>query len=356
MFSLVILHLIILSFISRYQYLSTTDSIKSIPIVHHCPIIKNCSNHCPVITNCSNHCPIVSNCSTTKYQPIIKQVRFNVFSHDYVQMTFRSVEKIYIVDVIASTMNSKTVDIFLVLNIRFIKNNDRMNDKNVVLIYKNKEYRNLNSFTGRHHAFVPHFSIPYSEDSLKFSVKDKKSNWSFNDVKVKVDHYGKPKEEIAICLYITMYDPIPDVKRFIAYYETVGVHTFIVYLMSDYPAFENAFASLIQNGHMIINRLILPRVEGRTPNQSSQMNSCYYRYRQYFKYIFLCDEDEYLYSRVYPFNLYKAVETAFAKYPKINTFQVIYSISLICRSNPFSIYKLHQMGNSSLTIIIVLFL
>ena len=166
----------------------------------------------------------------------------------------------------------------------------------------------------------------------------------------------KPKEEIAICLYITMYDSIPDVKRFIAYYETVGIHTFIVYLMSDYPAFENAFASLIQNGHMIINRLILPRVEGRTPNQSSQMNSCYYRYRQYFKYIFLCDEDEYLYSRVYPFNLYKAVETTFAKYPKINTFQVIYSISLIYRSKPFSIYKLHQMGNSSLTIIIVLFL
>ena len=164
-----------------------------------------------------------------------------------------------------------------------------------------------------------------------------------------------------------MYDPIPDVKRFIAYYETVGIHTFIVYLMADYPAFENAFmadypafenafASLIQNGHMIINRLILPRVEGRTPNQSSQMNSCYYRYRQYFKYIFLCDEDEYLYSRIYPFNLYKAVETAFAKYPKINTFQVIYSISLIHRSNPFSIYKLHLMGNSSLIIIIVLFL
>ena len=346
MFSLVILHLVILCFISKYQHLSTTHSIKSIPIVHHCPVIMNCSNQCP----------IVKNCSTTKYQPVINQVRFNVFSHDYVQMTFRSVEKIYIVDVIASTKNSKTVDIFLVLNIRFIKNNDRMNDRNVVLIYKNKEYRNLNSFTGMHHAFVPHFSIPYSEDSLKFSVMDKKSNWSFNDVKVKVDHYGKPKEEIAICLYITMYDPIPDVKRFIAYYETVGIHTFIVYLMSDYPAFENAFASLIQNGHMIINRLILPRVEGRTPNQSSQMNSCYYRYRQYFKYIFLCDEDEYLYSRIYPFNLYKAVETAFAKYPKINTFQVIYSISLIHRSNLFSIYKLHLMGNSSLTIIIVLFL
>ena len=136
MFSLVILHFVILCFISRYRYLSTTDSVKSIPIVHHCSIIKNCSNHCP----------IVNNCSTTKYQPVINQVKFNVFSHDYVQMTFRSVEKIYIVDVIASTKNNKTVDIFLVLNIRFIKNNSRMNDKNVVLMYKNKEYHNLNSF------------------------------------------------------------------------------------------------------------------------------------------------------------------------------------------------------------------
>ena len=166
MFSLVILHFVILCFISRYLYLPTTDSVKSIPIVHHCSIIKNCSNHCP----------IVNNCSTTKYQPVINQVKFNVFSHDYVQMTFRSVKKIYIVDVIASTKNKKTVDIFLVLNIRFIKNYSRMNDKNVVLMYKNKEYHNLNSFRGLHQAFVPHFSIPYSEDSLKFSVKDKKSN------------------------------------------------------------------------------------------------------------------------------------------------------------------------------------
>ena len=65
--------------------------------------------------------------------------------------------------------------------------------------------------------------------------------------------------------------------------------------------------------------------------QHSQINSCFYRHRDFYEYIISQDVDEYFYSEKYPFDLYHGIQRLFASSPSMDSFQVGYSFTVINR-------------------------
>ena len=136
-----------------------------------------------------------------------------------------------------------------------------------------------------------------------------------------------PKRKLAICAYISNYNTINEIKSFLAYYILQKVDNVILYCAINCDIFRTALKKEIKSGYVILYEYPWPLTKKwkftQLSIQGSHINSCYYRHRDYYKYIISQDVDEYFYSEQYPYDLYKAIQRIFTINPGKQTLAVI---------------------------------
>ena len=129
----------------------------------------------------------------------------------------------------------------------------------------------------------------------------------------------QPKRKVAVCAYISNFNSAAEIKSLLAFYILQKIDNVIFYCSVHCDYFQNLLKKEIDFGYVILYEFPWPltRRYGSVHRsvQGSQINSCYYRHRDYFEYIISQDVDEYFYSELYPYNLYKAITKAFELSP-----------------------------------------
>ena len=137
------------------------------------------------------------------------------------------------------------------------------------------------------------------------------------------------KKRIAICAYISSFNTIPEIKHWIAYYMIQHVDNLILYCAEPIDKFIKALHKSIESGFVILYHYPWPLTKvyklSQRSIQNSQINSCFYRHRDFYEYIISQDVDEYFYSEKYPFDLYHAIRDLYALHPSMDSLQVGYS-------------------------------
>ena len=205
-----------------------------------------------------------------------------------------------------------------------INNGNTMNEfrftsnTSVVLFIGNKSYENVFQEAPKRFLRV----LKYEVDSLpavgKLSLYDYNLTFSYNDLPYVALH-NQPKRGIAVCAYISNYNSVNEIKSLLAFYLLQNVDAVILYCAANYKLFREAFQMEIESGYVYLYEYPWPLTRTfhgiQYSVQGSQINSCYYRHRDYFEYIISQDVDEYFYSEKYPRDIYKAARIAFMLYP-----------------------------------------
>ena len=189
-----------------------------------------------------------------------------------------------------------------------------LNDVNVTLIVDNKEYHNIFRKVKQSNIRVLKYIVPRINISGKLSLFDHSTNLIYKDLPYKT-LFPQPMRKIAVCAYISNYNSAAELKLFLAYYLLQNIDNVIFYCSINCTYFKNLLKMEINTGYVILYEFPWPLTEtfGKIQRsvQGSQINSCYYRHKNYFKYIISQDVDEYLYSELYPFDLYKAISKVY---------------------------------------------
>ena len=147
---------------------------------------------------------------------------------------------------------------------------------------------------------------------------------------------NKPQERsgVGVCAYVSSYNSFHEIRSWIAYYKMVGVKNIILYSVNDI-IYKSKFHDLIQSGFLNWETFHWPINNYYEKEQRSvqhlQVNSCYYRYRNYFDYIINVDVDEYVVGNSNPFDLPDMVWQTFSKYPSGTLIVNIYIYCMIDR-------------------------
>ena len=167
------------------------------------------------------------------------------------------------------------------------------------------------------------------------SLLDSSTSFKYNDLPYQMISIPSKKKRIAICAYISSFNTIPEIKHWIAYYMIQHVDNLILYYSEPIGKFIKALHKSIESGFVILYHYPWPLTEAYGPIQRSvqmsQINSCFYRHRDFYEYIISQDVDEYFYSEKYPFDLYHAIRDLYALHPSMDSFQVGSSFIIISR-------------------------
>ena len=220
-------------------------------------------------------------------------------------------------DIIVSKRNN-TWEVIVVINngnaVNATKEEYRSVD--VELIVEHGNYRNIFKGVKDWHSRVLKYEVPTMPVSGTISLFDYSSNISYQHLPYRTLVYH-PKRKIAICAYISNFNTINEIKSFLAYYILQRIDNIIFYCRSaDLNYFRISLKNEIDSGFVILYEYPWPLPRGFVPSlQVSQINSCYYRHRNYFEYIISQDVDEYFYSELYPYDLYSAIRRVYELNP-----------------------------------------
>ena len=162
------------------------------------------------------------------------------------------------------------------------------------------------------------YIVPNMKPSGKLTLLDHSRMIEYKDLPYK-SLVKQPKRKVAVCAYISNYNTAAEIKSFLAFYLLQGIDKIIFYCSIHCDYFQNLLKKEIDIGYVIVYEYYWPLTKRYGPIQlsvqGSQINSCYYRHREYFEYIISQDVDEYFYSELYPYDLYKAITKAFELSP-----------------------------------------
>ena len=223
-------------------------------------------------------------------------------------------------DIIVSKKNNSWEIIIIINNgnVRDIKYRE-LRSVNVLLLIGSNLYYNSFKEVRDIHLRVLKYQVPHLPVFGTISLFDSSTNNSYYNLPYKALIY-QPKRKLAICAYISNYNTINEIKSFLAYYILQKVDNIILYCTVNCDIFKNALKKEIESGYVILYEYPWPLTKNygayQRSIQGSQINSCYYRHRNYFEYIISQDVDEYFYSEQYPYDLYTAIRMIYKVNPE----------------------------------------
>ena len=237
-------------------------------------------------------------------------------------------------DIIVTKRNSCSV--YVILNNGNTKGYLRYNnDVNVILYIGNRTYKNRFNPFREYTIRLLKYEVNDLPTKGHISLFDSSTSFRYNDLPYQMIPIPSKKKRIAICAYISSFNTIPEIKHWIAYYMIQHVDNLILYCAEPIDKFIKALHKSIDSGFVILYHYPWPLTHAyglpQRSIQHSQINSCFYRHRDFYEYIISQDVDEYFYSEKYPFDLYHAIRRLFASSPSMDSFQVGYSFTIINR-------------------------
>lgn len=195
---------------------------------------------------------------------------------------------------------------------------------NVELIVEQGKYRNIFKETKHWPSKLLKYEVPILPVSGTISLFDYSTNVSYQHLPYRALIYH-PKRKIAICTYISNFNTINEIKSFLAFYILQKIDNIIFYCrIEDFKYYRIALKKEIDSGYVVLYEYPWPQPRGFVPSlQVSQINSCYYRHRNYFEYIIAQDVDEYFYSELYPYDLYSAIRRVYELNPDKRSLAVL---------------------------------
>ena len=220
-------------------------------------------------------------------------------------------------DIVVSKKNNIWEIIVIINNGNAVNaTNKEYRSVDVELSVEHKKYRNIFKEVSDWHSRVLKYEVPMLPVSGAISLFDYSSNISYQNLPYRALVYH-PKRKIAICAYVSKFNTINEIKSFLAFYILQKIDNIIFYCSSvDCKSFRIALKKEIESGYVILYEYPWPQPRGFVHSlQVSQINSCYYRHRNYFEYIISQDVDEYFYSELYPYDLYSAIRRVYELNP-----------------------------------------
>ena len=162
------------------------------------------------------------------------------------------------------------------------------------------------------------YVVPNMKQSGNVSLYDHTTNDIYKDLPYK-SLIRQPKRKVAVCTYISNYNSEAEIKFWVAYYLLQKVDSVIFYCSVHCDYFRHLLQKEIDIGYVILYDYPFPLSNMYGPIvlsiQASQISSCVYRHKESFEYIIPHDVDEYFYSELYPYDLYKAINKVYELNP-----------------------------------------
>ena len=228
-------------------------------------------------------------------------------------------------DIIVTKKNSCSV--YVILNNGNTKGYLRYNnDVNVILYVGNRTYKNRFNPFREYTIRLLKYEVNDLPPKGHISLLDSSTSFRYNDLPYQMIPIPSKKKRIAICAYISSFNTIPEIKHWIAYYMIQHVDNLILYCAEPIDKFIKALHKSIESGFVILYHYPWPLTKvyklSQRSIQNSQINSCFYRHRDFYEYIISQDVDEYFYSEKYPFDLYHAIRDAYSLNPSMDSLGV----------------------------------
>ena len=230
-------------------------------------------------------------------------------------------------DIIVTKKKKNLYSICIILNNGNTKGELRYNnDLNVILYVGNRSYKNRFKPFKKYVMRLLKYEVNDLPQKGHISLLDSSTSFKYKDLPYQMIPIPSKKKRIAICAYISSFNTIPEIKHWIAYYMIQHVDNLILYCAEPIDKFIKALHKSIESGFVILYHYPWPLTEAYGPIQRSvqmsQINSCFYRHRDFYEYIISQDVDEYFYSEKYPFDLYHAIRYAYSLNPSMDSLGV----------------------------------
>ena len=165
---------------------------------------------------------------------------------------------------------------------------------NVELFLNGTKYNNVFSQVREGHLRVLKYEIPSLPSSGTVSLYDRTIIVRYENLPYRA-LASQPKRKIAVCAYISNYNTVNEIKSLLAYYVLQEVDNVILYCTVKCHYFQQALQLEIQSGYVILYEYPWPLTKKwkftQLSIQGSHINSCYYRHRDFYKYIISQDVD-----------------------------------------------------------------
>ena len=159
---------------------------------------------------------------------------------------------------------------------------------NVTLDIDKRIYNNKLSGCRLINLRVLKYIVPNMKPSGKLTLLDHSRMIEYKNLPYK-SLVKQPKRKVAVCAYISNYNSAAEIKSFLAFYLLQGIDKIIFYCSIHCYYFQNLLKREIDIGYVILYEYYWPLTRRYGPIQlsvqGSQINSCYYRHRDYFEYI-----------------------------------------------------------------------
>ena len=237
---------------------------------------------------------------------------------------------------VTSVFVNRVIEIYITINYQHMKNKTGQRSINYTLNFKSRIYNNIyatNNYPAGYNQLkfiIMDYTFYQNNDIISFTLKDHSNNRTYHDVKSCILIPPVNKLPLITCSYISDYNTIAELRSFIAFHRIQRVSKVVFYQATPIDGFEKAFEKLISSGYLIVIDFTWPRPKNvhRLPqetNQLAQINACYNRFRFLADALILCDVDEYIYSKQYPYNLPSALYYLVETYNSRNVFIVCYA-------------------------------
>lgn len=193
------------------------------------------------------------------------------------------------------------------------------------LLYDGKYYEGA----GKLHELnllIMKYSLPYlnhHKGKVVFTIVNKKSKLYYPNCTAHVLLHHK-KQGIATCSLVTSFENFYDVSNFISFNLFAGVNTVILYVSEQFnyiPVLHFLFGKRLKVVYFWPVRNI---TLGQNDVQIAEINSCYYRNRDQYKYLIMLDIDELLFNHT-NMTLIDLIDSLLTS-PKYRAIHVMFSI------------------------------
>ena len=229
--------------------------------------------------------------------------------------------KVPLVNDIIVLNKNRTWDVYVIINNANTHNDSYkyLNNVNVTLEVNGQIYYNIFPEVKHNTIRLLKYIVPNMKQSGNISLYDHTTNISYDNLPYN-SLIRQPKRKVAVCTYISNYNTAAEIKSWIAYYLLQKVDNVIFYCSVHCDYFRHLLQKEINIGYVILYDYPFPLSNMYGPIvlsiQASQISSCVYRHKELFEYVIPHDVDEYFYSELYPYNLYKAITEVFKLNPE----------------------------------------
>ena len=173
---------------------------------------------------------------------------------------------------------------------------------------------------------LPVESPPADNSLISFTLHDNKKNRVYENLQTCVVNVQDRALDLVICSYLSPYNSVIEVIMWLAYYRLQRVSKVIFYIGQPYPELVEVTRDLVNAGWVEFVDWSWPTTgilkRPQRENQQAQVMSCYYRYRQFSKYMLFIDVDEYVHMNVTNYGLDAEVASLFSRYPSYTVLTV----------------------------------